>query len=307
MSAAMRGVFAIPPTPFTAEGALDEPGLRRVVRFCLEARVHGIVTPVNASEFPFLTDAERNRVVEIACAEVAGAVPVVAGVAGTCAEHAVLFSRHARRAGAAAVIAMPPYVRTASRPEIRSYFEAIAGAAGLPVFIQNHQPPQGTPLPPAFVAELVREIPGVDYVKEECWPPGHQISAELALGGADLRGVMGGIAGRYLLDEYRRGACGTMPACELADLHVELWELLERGETEAARDLFDAMLPLLNLEGMHGVVLYKHVLRRRGLIECAAVRQPGAWPLDEFDVAEIDTVLGRLRERFRLCPAADRA
>lgn len=299
MTEHFRGVFAIPPTPFTERGDLDEPGLRRVLGFCVEARVHGIVTPVNASEFAFLTDEERLRVVEIAVAE-SGSTPVVAGVAGSSTQHAELFARHARRAGAAAVIAMPPYVRTATRAEIRTYYEAIADAAGLPVFIQNHLPPQGTPMAPAFVAELVREIPLVSYIKEECWPPGQHISAELGLAGPALMGVMGGIAGRYLLEEYRRGACGTMPACEIADVHVQLWERLEAGDEEGARRVFEAMLPLLNLEGMHGVVLYKHVLHRRGLVDSPAVRQPGLWRLDEHDRAEIDIVLERLRPLLRV-------
>lgn len=35
-----------------------------------------------------------------------------------------------------------------------------------------------------------------------------------------LKGIMGGKAGRQLLDEHRRGACGTMPACEAADVHA---------------------------------------------------------------------------------------
>lgn len=299
MTAQFRGVFIIPPTPFTERGDLDEPGLRRVVGFCVESRVHGIVTPVNASEFAFLTDDERRRVVEITCAE-SGSVPVVAGVAGSCTQHAVLFARHARDAGAAAVIAMPPYVRTATRAEIREYYEAIASAAGIPVFIQNHLPPQGTPMSAEFVAELVREIPLVSYVKEECWPPGQHISAELALAGPALHGVMGGIAGRYLIEEYERGACGTMPACEIADVHVQLWERLEAGDREGARRLFEGMLPLLNLEGMHGVVLYKYVLHRRGLIESPVVRQPGLWRLDEHDRAEIDVVLERLRPLLRV-------
>lgn len=299
MTEPFRGVFAIPPTPFTEAGELDEPGLRRVLRFCVEARVHGIVTPVNASEFAFLTDAERLRVVELAVAE-SGSVPVVAGVTGSSTPHAELFARHASRAGAKAVIAMPPHVRTATRAEIRAYYEAIADAAGIPVFIQNHQPPQGTAMAPEFVAELVREIPLVSYVKEECWPPGQHISAEIALAGPALCGVMGGIAGRYLIEEHRRGACGTMPASEIADVHVQLWERLEAGDEEGARQVFEAMLPLLNLEAVHGVVLYKHVLWRRGLIDSPAVRQPGLWQLDEHDRAEIDVVLERLRPLLRV-------
>jgi hypothetical protein len=75
-------------------------------------------------------------------------------------------------------------------------------------------------------------------------PPNHAIEAELKLGGPRLKGVMGGMAGRYLLDEYRRGACGTMPACEATDLHVQVWQALEAGESARARDLFRLCPPV---------------------------------------------------------------
>ena len=54
-----RGLFTIPVTPFTDDGTLDVDSLRRVVAFCVEAGTHGIVSPVNASEFTTLTPAER--------------------------------------------------------------------------------------------------------------------------------------------------------------------------------------------------------------------------------------------------------
>lgn len=300
----MRGVYAIPPTPFTAEGGLDLEGLRRVVRFCLGAGVPGLVAPVNASEFPFLTDEERMHVVEVVVAEAAGHAVVVAGVSGSSIEQALLFTRHARQVGADAVIAMPPYVRTAGSGEIRTYFEAIAREARVPVFVQNHLPPQGTVLPPALVAELVNGIDGVSYVKEETWPPGQQMTATMRLCGDRLDGIMGGMAGRYLIDEHRRGACGTMPACEVADVHVQVWERLEAGDERGARRLFNALLPLLNLEAIHGVALYKHVLCRRGLIESPVVRQPGLWALDELDRREVDDVLAELSPLFRV-PGAE--
>jgi 4-hydroxy-tetrahydrodipicolinate synthase len=99
------------------------------------------------------------------------------------------------------------------------------------------------------------------------------------------------MAGRYLLDEARRGACGTMPACEIADLHVLLWDKIEAQDWRGARQLFNAMLPLLNMEFMYGVSVYKEVLRRRGAISSAYVRPAGHPALDEFDLKEMDAIL----------------
>lgn len=297
-----RGVFTIPVTPFDADGALDEEGLRRCVRFCLDAGAHGLVAPVNASEFVALTDAERQRVAEVVVETAERRVPVVIGVSGTSAHHAALFAGHARRIGADAVIAMPPYARKASRPEIAEYFRVVAGTAELPVFIQNYGPPVGTPMAASFMVELVETIDGVAYVKEETLPAGQVMSEVFRLAGPRLQGVMGGMAGRFLLDEYRRGACGTMPACEVTDVHVALWNALEAGDEAGAREIYNRLLPLLNLEWLYGAAVYKEVLRRRGVIDSATLRGPGLFSLDDSDLREMDAILADVGRHFTTAP-----
>jgi dihydrodipicolinate synthase/N-acetylneuraminate lyase len=297
----MRGIYAIPPTPFTPDGAVDEAGLRSIIQFCLKAGVHGVVTPVNASEFTSLTDDERKRVVTIAVEEAGGKIPVVAGVAGASAQHAVYHTRHAREAGADSLIAMPPYIRKAAPDEIIHYYQAIDREAnGLPIWIQNNMPPVGTPMSPELIMKIVNATETVRYVKEECWPAGHYMTKLFQQGEGKILGIQGGMAGRYLMDEYARGACGTMPASEIPDLHVQLWELLESGNQRAARDFFNKMLPLLSLEFMYGVVIYKEVLRRRGVIATATMRNTGHFPLDEYDHKELDAVLEDLKPLFRV-------
>lgn len=300
--AQFRGVYSIPVTPFDAAGEIDEPALRRCVQFCLEAGAHGLVAPVNASEFIALTDDERRRVAQVVVETAAHRIPVVIGVSGTSAQHAAVFARHARRIGADAVIAMPPYARKASPAEIVEYFRVVAGRAELPVFIQNYQPPIGTPLSAAFMVRLVEEIAGVEYVKEETLPAGQVMTEVLRLAGPRLRGVMGGMAGRFLIDEYRRGACGTMPACEVTDVHVALWNALEAGDEARARAIYDRLLPLLNIEWLYGAAVYKEVLRRRGVLDQAALRGPGLHALDASDHRELDAILAGVGELFTTAP-----
>ncbi len=118
---------------------------------------------------------------------------------------------------------------------------------------------------------------------------------------------MGGMAGRFLLDEYRRGACGTMPACEVTDVDVAIWERLEAGDLDGARRLHNRLLPLLNLEWLYGVSVYKEVLVRRGVIASATMRDPGAYPLDGSDLAELDAILADVGELFTLAPLREPA
>ena len=125
MSGPWRGIFTIPCTPFTQTGELDLASLRDEIAFCLEAGAHGIVAPVNASEFWTLSDEERKRVAQVIVREVASRVPVVIGVTGASASIATAFARHAEEIGADAVIALPPHARTASSATIFDYYRAI--------------------------------------------------------------------------------------------------------------------------------------------------------------------------------------
>jgi dihydrodipicolinate synthase/N-acetylneuraminate lyase len=275
--------------------------LRREVEFCIEAGAHGVVCPVNASEFWTLSDEERQTVMRIVVEEVQGRVPVVLGVAGASDPHAVLFARYAQEIGADAVIAMPPYVRLVSEEDTFEYFRALSAAVTLPIFIQNHDAPAGMRLTPETCARLVRELPHVDWIKEETFPPGHAITAELRLCGPKLKGVMGGVAGRYIMDEYRRGVCGTMPACEMTDVAVQVWNALDAGKEREARDLFNRLLPILNYEAVVPGV-YKAILKRRGIIESDYLRTHHGNPLDESDHQELTALFADIKDLFRLAP-----
>jgi len=298
-----RGVFAIPPTPFHDDGSLDEESRRQCIDFCIEAGAHGIVTPVNASESIALVDAERLRVAEIVVERVGGRIPVVIGVSGVSTAASVLYSQHAASIGADAVIAMPPYVRHPPADEIVDFYAAVARAADpLPVWIQDYVGPVGTPMSPALLARMLHEIPGVDYLKEETAYAPQVMSKVRELAGDSLRGVMGGMAGRYLMEEFQRGACGTMPACEVTDAHVLIWDALERGDEDEARRLHTQLLPLLNYEAMYSFTIYKEVLVRRGVIASARTRVPGAGTLDAENHRELDRLLRDLEPLLRVAP-----
>jgi len=297
-----RGIYAILTTPFKEDLSLDETGLRRMVDFCVAAGSHGIVIPVNASEYTSLGDEERKTLVEWTVETCAGRVPVVAGVAGVSIPVAVDFARHARYAGADGVIAMPPYINKASRPERLDYFRRIAEAADLPVFIQNYNEPIGTAMSAEECVDIIRQVEHVRYVKEETTFSSHVLT-QIEMLAAPLPpgkylGTMGGKAGKYLIDEYRRGCCGNMPACEVVDIQVRIWNLLEEGKQEEAVSVFNRVLPLLNFEAMYGSTLYKALLKRRGIIDCGVVRQMGGRGLDALDLVELDRIYTEIEPLF---------
>jgi dihydrodipicolinate synthase/N-acetylneuraminate lyase len=302
MTDQMRGVYSIPVTPFEDDGAVDFASLARCVEWCVEKGAHGIVLPVNASEGPFLTDSERAQAMGVGIKATDGAVPFVAGVSGITTAHAVEYTKVAVQHGADSVIAAPP--NGASAELIFDYYGAVAETAGVPVWVQNNKPPTSPTIPAPLIIRMLTEIEYVDYVKEESLNPGQMMTRLIEQSGDACYGVMGGMGGRFLTHEYRRGCCGTMPSGHLTDVHRKLWSALESGGkdgddgvqivTDEAQAIWEQMLPALNFEFLFSISAYKMAFYRRGVIKTPTVRNPAAHKMDKQDVAELDRILARL-------------
>jgi len=297
MSATYRGIFTIPATPFDENYQVDWPGLRSVVDFCVDCSAHGIVWPVNASGFSTLSDEERLEGMKVVVEQVAGRAPVVLGVQGVSAQHAAMFARRAREVGADAVIAMAPYVvKIGDIGNLMAYFRAVAAAAQLPVFIQNHS--VGTDMSVAVLERLVREIEYVDYIKEETMPVTHKITGLMEQKMPKLKGIFGGAGGRYMLLEYPRGVAGQMPGCHVTDVMVRYWDALEAGDLAEAKRIYGLLSPLYAIETQCHGAIYKEVLRRRGVIQSARSRNAAPGAMDEHDHRALDDILCDLEPLF---------
>jgi dihydrodipicolinate synthase/N-acetylneuraminate lyase len=299
MSQPWRGIFVIVVTPFTENYELDEESLRKEVRFCIEAGAHGLVGPANASEFPTLSDDERKRWIEIVVNETAGQIPVVATTTAGHYLPAVELSRFSEQIGADGIMAMPPPILSPGPDGCYEYYKALSDALDIPICIQNYYGPAGTPMSADLLARMARELENVEYLKEETLPEPRAISRTLAAAGDACKGVFGGQGGVYMIDEWRRGAHGNMPACQSTEIHVAIWQKLEAGDEAGARQIFNQLLPLINFERMHGVATYKEVLQRRGIFKTTVSRAPGKF-LDEMDKKELDAILADVGSLFTI-------
>jgi len=291
-----RGIFVIVTTPFTADLRLDDEGLEATMEFCLAAGVHGVVANALASEGGYLSEAERRRVAEIVVGRAKGRVPAIVAVSAPHHSIAADYARHAESIGADAVMALPPTLHPSTVADLKAHYRAIGAATALPLVIQNVIGQGATTMSAALIAELVEEIPTARFVKEESGYPAQTVGEIIRLCGDRVEGVMGGRAGKTLLEEVRHGVSGTMPACEIADVHVALWNAIEAKDESRVRNIFQRLLPLLDMESNYGMPLMKEVLKMRGVIGNAAVRQPGFRMLDDNARAEAATIMDDLAD-----------
>ncbi len=299
-----RGIFTIPQSVFHDDGRFDEAGLEAELEFCLGAGAHGIVWPVMASRFAILSHQERKRTAEIVIRKVGGSAPVVIGVATVWSESSVDLARHAETEGADAIISLPPWEVKPTREQAFDYYRALSEAVTIPIFIQNAGGKFGMALPAEHVARMVRELDGVDYVKQEIAPFGQHITQVIDACGDSVKGVFGGANGRHIVDEFNRGAVGNMPACAITDVLVELYKRYARGDEPGAREVYHAIMPYLNFLRLFGMGLILEVLRRRGVVRSTSPRIGKFEQLDANDHRELDLILEGLRPYFRLQPPA---
>lgn len=152
----LNGVIGFPVTPFNENHSLDIDGHRENVRYMLEQPMCALVAAGGTGELYSLDPDEVRQVVEATIQEVAGRVPVIAGV-GFAGGLAKLLARQAADCGADGVLAFPPYYPNAEMDGLIEYYASIADASGLGVLVYSRDWAHFTP----HQAELLAQIPNV--------------------------------------------------------------------------------------------------------------------------------------------------
>jgi 4-hydroxy-tetrahydrodipicolinate synthase len=301
MDSSLTGAFPVLPTIFDDAGRMDEAGFRATIEFALGSGVDGVVFPGLASEYDQLTIAERTQLIEIVGATCKGRAHFIVGASSDNPADSVGLAKAGASHGASAAMVLTPKVFDGDIDRIAEFFSDLGERAAIPIMLQNAPRPMGLGLTPDEVAAIVAHAPGIYFIKEETQPCGQQISAHLAQASAGIEGIFGGAGGRYILDELGRGAVGTMPAVELADMHAMLISAHRTGNEEAMRLLYEQMLPILTMQAVFRWHLTKTVLKMRGIIASAYVRAAGP-RLDALDEAELARMLARLEHALHVAP-----
>lgn len=290
----LAGIFPILVTTFDDEGRLDIASQLKLVDFLLEQGAHGLGLFGNASEGYALDGAERVELMKAIAKHVDGRVPLVASSGATGTRSAVELSKQLAGLGADALMVLPPYFLKTDGDGLMHYFEQISIGAKTPIMVQDAPLLTQVAMPPALLARMAREIEFVQSAKVEAPPTAPKITQTVKAAG-DALTIFGGLNAQFFIEEYQRGARGTMPGSDrIADL-VQIWNALGAEKLDEAWDVFTRILPLLRFElqpGM-GVSAMKHNLVAQGVIASAAVRHPTA-ALDAVSLAELQVLRDRL-------------
>ena len=133
----LRGIMPPMVTPLLDRDKLDVAGLERLVEHILAGGVHGLFVLGTTGEAPSLSYRLRRELIDRTCRQVAGRVPVLAGVTDTSFVESVELARHAADTGCQALVLSAPYYFPAGQPELLEYIQHIAPELPLPIFLYN--------------------------------------------------------------------------------------------------------------------------------------------------------------------------
>ncbi len=153
----LSGVIAFPVTPFHSDLSLDLDGLRSNLRALLKHPICAIVAAAGTGELYSLGAHEHGKVIQATVDEVAGRVPVLAGV-GFNPPIAAELVRQSTAAGVSGVLAFPPYYPGADEEGLVDYYSAIGKATPLGMLIYSRDWFNASP---ALVQRLADSIPNL--------------------------------------------------------------------------------------------------------------------------------------------------
>ncbi len=231
-------------TPLRSHDELDHEGMERLIEHILSGGVHGLFVLGTTGEGPSLSYQIRREVIDGACKQVNGRVPVLVGITDSAFEESVNLARHAADAGAQGVVLAPPYYFPASQEELLEYLKHMAPELPLPLMLYN------MPVHTKIMLELdtVRralDIPNVVGVKDSslnmiyvhklCRIVGERPDLTLLVGPEELLGesvMLGGHGGV-------NGGANMFPR-----LYVSLYEAAFEGDLERVRELHDIVVQI---------------------------------------------------------------
>ena len=288
-------------TPFTADGAVDEPAVQRLAARQIDAGVHFLVPCGSTGESPTLSRAEQRRVVELVVKTAGGRVPVLAGAGGYDTRGVIDLVADMRGAGADGILSVTPYYNRPTPEGIYQHYRAIAESTPLPIVVYNVPGRTGCNVDVGTLCRLA-DIPNIVGVKEASanMPQMCEICRAVPTGFSVLSGD-----DLFTVPLLSVGGSGVISVAsnEAPEEMSRLVSVALDGDFDTARQLHTRLLPLMQVNFIEtNPIPVKAAMAHLGLLELH-YRLPMVPPRPD-SLAQIVQVLDALGITPHLKPAA---
>lgn len=307
----LRGLIPATLLPLSDDDQIDEPALRAYIRWLLAFdAVKAVAVNMDTGEGPHLSREEKRRVLNVYVEEVAGRLPILAGIGARYTAEAVALTQDAAAAGADGIVVFPiaAFAGEPLPPDVPyEYHRAIAEAAPLPMVLFQLQPALAGVLFSRETLLRLIEIPNVVAIKEASFDAVKFVETRRVLDEAPRRIQLLTGNDNFILESFVLGADGALigfGTIAIAE-QVEMFRLVsERRFDEARRINVAVVQPLADALFATPVRNYrarlKEALRQLDVIPNAHMRPP----LLDLDSSERDAVQSALSAVRLASPAA---
>lgn len=141
-------------TPFKADLSVDWAGVETLAKHLVSTGHDAIVVSGTTGEAPTTNDDEKDEIIRVVKAAVAGKAKVIAGAGNNETAHSVEQAIHAQKVGADGLLVVTPYYNKPPQAGIEAHFRAIADAVDLPVMIYDIPGRTGVEIEPDTIVKL---------------------------------------------------------------------------------------------------------------------------------------------------------
>ena len=263
MNTEFSGIWPILYSFFGEDGNLDRAAMRCQVQACLTQNIQGLAVLGLATEVHKLTSDEQLKILKWAVEDLQGGLPLAVTVSGPDASTQLQFAKKASDLGANWLILQPPSRRPLSEEECFDHFSEVMSSIQLPIAIQNAPEYLGVGLSIPKIIELNQRHSHFKLLKGE----GSAVEVEQLVKALKSKmQVFNGRGGIELVDSLRAGCAGLIPAPELVDRQVQIYQFWRDGLTEEAEAFQKEILPMIvfNMQTIPHLLCYgKRLLAAR--------------------------------------------
>jgi 4-hydroxy-tetrahydrodipicolinate synthase len=264
----LRGCATALVTPFTADGAIDEPRLRSLIEYQIAGGIKILVPCGTTGESVTMTEAEDQRVIKITIETAAGRARVIAGTGSNSTAAAIDYSKAAQDLGVDGVLVVAPYYNKPTQAGLYAHFRTVAEAIkGVPMVIYNVPGRTSSNISAETTLRLARDVDNIVGTKEASGNLS-QIMEILGNRPAGFRVISGDDALTLAMIALGGDGLISVASNEAPQLMSRMINLALSGNWEEARELHYRLLPLMEtnfIESSPGPV--KAALAMMGMIE----------------------------------------
>lgn len=266
-----RGIYPAAVTPFDATGQADLPGLIRLIAYFESKGCAGVVIAGTNGEGPSLAAVEKRDMVR-AAVTAKGSMQIILGIATSSLAEAEWSAIQARKAGADALLLMPPsYFREAEAGAICEWMEQVMSTAQLPTLVYNFPKRSGIAISVEMAERLARHEWCAGFKDSSGEEANLTLYAEAARGKALYVGYE-----RLLPKALAIGWTGSISGAANAVPRwlVEIVRLFD-SDPGQMRIKFELLHPVLErIADLPQPAFYKALLNELGVLTAPAVRLP---------------------------------